>query len=62
MLFLVGEPTDSTHLYEVFTPNGDFVNAVTLPRLSRSAIFKGTYIYTIARGEEDLVVRRYRLE
>lgn len=62
MLFLVGEPTDSTHLYEVFTPNGDFVNAVTLPRLSRSAILKGKYIYTIARGEEDLVVRRYRLE
>jgi hypothetical protein len=62
LLFLVGEPTDSTQLYEVFTPNGDFVNAVTLPRLSRSAIFKGKYIYTIARGEEDLVVRRYRLE
>ncbi|MBP2681229.1 MAG: hypothetical protein H6Q78_1092, partial [Candidatus Krumholzibacteriota bacterium] len=62
LLFLVEEPTDSTHLYEVFTPAGEFVNRVTLPRLSRGAILAGKFIYTIARGEEDPVVRRYRLE
>jgi hypothetical protein len=62
MLFLVGEPTDSTQLYEVFSPDGEFVNGVTLPRLSRRPILAGKYIYTIARGEEDPVVRRYRLE
>jgi hypothetical protein len=62
LLFLVDEPTKDTQLYDVFTPEGEFLNRVTLPRMSRNAILTGKFIYTIARGEEDPVVRRYRLE
>jgi hypothetical protein len=62
LLFLVDEPTRDTQLYDVFTPEGVFLNRVTLPRLAGSAILTGKHIYTIARGEQDPVVRRYRLE
>ena len=62
LLFLVDEPTKDTQLYDVFTPEGDFLNRVTLPRLHRQAILSGGHIYAITRGEEDFIVRRYRLE
>ncbi len=62
LLFRVDEPTETTQLYDVFTPGGDFLNRVTLPRLHPQAILSGGYIYTITQREEDPIVRRYRLE
>jgi hypothetical protein len=62
LLFLTGEPSDSAQVYEVFTPDAEFLNRVSLPRLHPRAVFDGRFIYTVARGEDDPVVRRYRLE
>lgn len=62
LLFLV-DATDDAHVFDVFTPEVEFVNRVTLPRTHLNAIFSGGRIYTIAgRGEQDPVVRRYRLK
>jgi hypothetical protein len=62
LLFLV-DAKDDARVFDVFTPDVGFVNRVTLPRMHPNAILSGGRIYTIAGGgEQDPVVRRYRLE
>lgn len=62
-LFLVGQSEDKkTQVFDVFTPEGEFLNRASLPRTHPNAILHRGFIYTIARGDEDPVVRRYRLE
>jgi hypothetical protein len=62
LLFLVDEDEGGdTQTYDVFTPQVEFINKVTLPRLHRRAILTDGLIYTIVRPEdEDPLVVRYR--
>jgi hypothetical protein len=56
------EKDSDTH-YDVFSPEGEFVGEVTLPRASRLRVFKLGFVYGVKTFEEELPqVRRYRLE
>jgi len=59
---LEGDDED-TQQFDVFSPEGKYINRVTLPRLQKTAILTNGCIYTIKDPEdEDPVVIRYRLE
>jgi len=63
LLFQLEANDEETQHFDVFSPEGKYINRVTLPRLHRAAILTDGYIYTIKDPEdEDPVVIRYRLE
>ncbi|UCG52043.1 MAG: hypothetical protein JSW58_00365 [Candidatus Latescibacterota bacterium] len=63
LLFLVENDEDETHVFDVFTPDCEFINRVELPRVHSTAIFKNGLIYTIKRSEdEEPTVCRYSLK
>jgi len=52
---------DDTSYYDVFTPEGDFVNRVEMMSLRSSACFKNGYLYMRKSYDDELpVVIRYR--
>ena len=63
LLFQLEGDDEETMSFEVFSPGGEYINKVQLPRLHMTAILRDGYIYTIKRPEDDdPVVMRYRLE
>jgi len=53
--------SDDTMCYDVFTPDGEFVNRVEMIALKTSARFKNGYLYMSKFSDDDLpVVIRYR--
>jgi hypothetical protein len=48
--------------YDVFTPDGEFVNRIEMKALRRPAVFRGGYLYMAKVSDDELpVVARYRL-
>jgi sugar lactone lactonase YvrE len=63
ILLLVDDDEEiDQQIFDVFTPEGDFLNRVSLPRMHRNAILSDGFLYTITRGDEDPVVGRYHLK
>jgi hypothetical protein len=53
--------SDDTMYYDVFTPDGEFVNRVEMMTLKASARIKNGHLYMSRFGDDDLpVVIRYR--
>lgn len=63
MLFRTGETEGDISVYNVFTPDGKFINTLKMPLVRGSAILVDGVVYNIERheGESDPTVHRYRV-
>ncbi len=50
-------------IYDVFSPDLEFVNRVTLPELDRRCVITNGYVYQLHRPDDEYAsVRRYRVQ
>jgi hypothetical protein len=63
LIILTGGTDGDLSIYDVFSPDGEFVNSVKMPRVRASAIFTDGVVYNIERhdDEADPTVHRYRV-
>jgi hypothetical protein len=62
-LFRTFETLADKTVYEVFDPDGRFVNRLLMPRLSGAFVLTGGFVYQVdASGEGPAPITRYKLE